>query len=131
VLAAALLGERATGAEAAAVLVGRWDLAAPSHWKAELSNVVWKAVRLEQLDAANVDRVLTLAEAFPIRSVDVFELWRGAVGRAIAAEHPAYDTLFIELAIRLGTHVVSYDRQLRLRFPGHVRTPRRVLAEAR
>jgi len=131
VLAAALLGEPATGAEAASVLAGRWDLAAPSHWKAELSNVVWKAVRLKQLEAAKVDRVLTLAESLPIRSVDVSELWRGAVARAIAAEHPACDTLFIELAVRLATHVVSYDRQLQSRFPGHVRTPRRVLAEAR
>ena len=130
-LAAALLGEPATGQEATAVLAGRWDLAAPAQWKAELANVVWKAVRLKHLDAAKVDLVLTMAEAFPIRSVDVSELWRGAVGRAMAGEHPAYDTLFVELAVRLGTHVVSYDRQLQARFPEHVRAPRRVLSEAR
>ncbi len=122
-MAAALLAEPATGEEATRLLAGAWELAAPAHWKAELSNVIWKAVRLKRLETKKVDGVLSLAEALPIASVDVSELWRGAVVRAIAADHPAYDAIFVELAVRLGTCVASYDRQLHSRFPTHVRLP--------
>jgi predicted nucleic acid-binding protein len=123
VIAAALLGEPATGDAAGRLLAGRWQLVAPAHWKAEFSNVVWKAVRLGRLPVEKVEVVLSLAEALPIASVDVAELWRGALGRAIDADHPAYDALFVELAVRLETRVVSYDRQLRDRFPSHVCRP--------
>lgn len=128
VVAAALLGEQGTGDEAARLLAGRSDLMAPAHWKAELCNVVWKAVRLQRLEIEKVEHVLGLAEALPITSVDVGELWRGAVARAIEADHPAYDALFVELAARSATWVASYDRQLRNRFPAHVRSPDEILA---
>jgi predicted nucleic acid-binding protein len=130
VIASALLGEPQTGDEAARLLAGRWELLAPAHWKAELCNVVWKAARLGRLRLESVDGVLSLAEALPIASIDVAELWRGALGRAIEADHPAYDTLFVELAARLGTFVVSYDRRFRDRFPVLVRRPREILREA-
>ena len=46
--------------------------------------------------------------------MNLTELWRGAVTRAIVAGHPGYDTLFIELAIRLGwpalSAEISHDR---------------------
>jgi len=128
VVAAALIGEQGTSDEAARLLAGRWSLMAPAHWKAELCNVVWKAVRLERLEIEQVDHVLGLAEALPIASVDVGELWRGAIARAIEADHPAYDALFVELAARFATCVASYDRKLRTRFPAHVRSPADVLA---
>jgi predicted nucleic acid-binding protein len=131
VVAAALLGEQGSGDEAARLFAGRPNLMAPAHWKAELCNVVWKAVRLKRLAIEKVDQVLELAEALPITSVDVGELWRGAVARAIEADHPAYDALFVELAARSATWVVSYDRPLRNRFPDHVRRPDEILAMER
>ncbi|MEK6608532.1 MAG: type II toxin-antitoxin system VapC family toxin [Myxococcota bacterium] len=129
VVAAALLREAGTGDEAARLLAGRREILAPAHWKAELCNVVWKAVRLGRLPAENADEVLSLAEALPITSVEVAQLWRGAVARSVRADHPAYDTLFVELAVRVGAPVASYDRQLRRRFPSHVRLPRDLLAD--
>jgi len=65
--------------------------------EAEFSNVVWKAVQLGRIAADQIDAIIGRAGALPIESVDVAELWRGAVTRAIAAGHPAYDTLFVEL----------------------------------
>lgn len=127
-IAAAVLGEPATGAEAARLLTGRWELAAPSHWKAELANVLWKAVRMRRAAPESIEDVLGLAEALPIASVDVMELWRGAVARAVASDHPAYDALFVELAARLGTCVASYDRQLQARFPSLVKRPMEILS---
>jgi predicted nucleic acid-binding protein len=128
VVAAALLAESETGQEAVRLLAGKWDLAAPSHWKAEFSNVVWKAVQLKRIAAEEIDAILSRASALPIESVDVAELWRGAVTRAIVAGHPAYDTLFVELAIRLRTSVASFDRRLQRKFPSIVRNPTDILA---
>ncbi len=85
-------------------------------------------MRLERLEIEKVDRVLGLAEALPIAPVDVGELWRGAVARAIDADHPAYEALFVELAARFATYVASYDRRLRTLFPAHVRRPDEILA---
>lgn len=118
-----MLGEATTGEEAVRILTGRWDLAAPSHWKAEFANVVWKAVQLDRIAAEDADAVISRASALPLESVDVGELWRGAVARAIAAAHPVYDTLFVELAARLGTTMVSYDARLRRKFPSLVKRP--------
>ena len=94
-----------------------------SHWKAELCNVVWNAVRLGRMAPEQIDDLLGLAAALPIASVDVAELWRGAIARAVNGNHPAYDTLFVELAARLDTRVVSYDRQMKTRFPSLVMRP--------
>jgi len=123
VVAAAVLAESSTGEQAARLIAGKWDFAAPSHWKAEFANVIWKAVQLKRIAAQEIDAIFNLVGALPIESVDVAELWRGAVSRAIAAAHPAYDTLFVELAIRLKTHVVSFDRPLQRKFPAIVRSP--------
>ncbi len=127
-IAAALLGEPDTGKEAARLLAGTWQLHAPAHWKAELGNVIWKAVRQGRLEVDKLDDILSLAQALPVATVDVGELWRGAVARAIEAGHPVYDALFVELAVRLGTHLVSYDGPLRRRFPNHVRVPGDLIA---
>lgn len=127
VVAAAVLAESRTSEAALRVLGGKWDFAAPSHWKAEFSNVIWKAVQLKRISAGAVDAIISGATALPIQSVDVAELWRGAVTRAIVAGHPAYDTLFVELAIRLRTSVVSFDVPFQRKFPSIVRSPADIL----
>ena len=123
VVAAAVLGESTSGEQAARLLGGNWDFAAPSHWKAEFSNVLWKAVRFGRIAAEEVDAIINRAGALPIESVEVAELWRGAVARAIAAAHPAYDTLFVELASRLRTRVASFDGRFQRKFPSIVKSP--------
>jgi predicted nucleic acid-binding protein len=123
VVAAALLGEENRGREASALLVRARALMAPAHWKAELANVIWKAVGFGATTAEHVGALLDAADAIPIISVDVAELWRGALARAIAARHPVYDTLFVELAVREQTRVASYDRKLQNQFPMFVSAP--------
>ena len=126
-LAASLLAEPAEGESAAKIVTGRWTLHAPGHWKAELANVIWKAVRTKRTLPSQVEVLLSVAETFPVQSTDVSELWRGAVGRSLAFGHPVYDTLFVELADRLETKVASFDRGLRRRFPDFVRHPKELL----
>ena len=113
--------------EATRLLAAAAPLLAPAHWKAELANVVWKAAAFHGIDTERCLDLLHIAESLPITSVDVAELWRGAVARAVSARHPAYDTLFIELAVREGVPMASYDAVLRRRFPSVVRTPTALL----
>jgi predicted nucleic acid-binding protein len=127
VIAAALLGEPRRGREAGRLLVSRHELLAPAHWQAELANVVWKATVLGRLPIERVDPVMAAASRLPVVSVAVSTLWRGAVARAIAVGHPVYDTLFVELAEREGTRVVSYDRAFKEKFPGLVVGPAAVI----
>jgi predicted nucleic acid-binding protein len=122
-VAAAALDEEGRGPEAAKLLARASERLAPSHWKAEFANVVWKAVRFGGVDADRVQAVLDAVGTLSIISVDVAELWRGAVARGIAAAHPVYDTLFVELALRERIPLATYDRGLWRKFPTVARSP--------
>jgi predicted nucleic acid-binding protein len=128
VIAAALLGEPGRGRQAGALLAFGERLLAPAHWQAELANVVWKATVMGLLPVEAVDELIATAARLSIESVAVTDLWRGAVARAIVADHPVYDTLFIELAERSKTRVASYDRALRKKFPELVVEPSALIA---
>ena len=126
-LAAALLGEEARGQEATRLLEASALLLAPAHWKAELTSVVWKAVVFRGLGAERGAEALRNADAAPITSIDVAELWHGALARAVAARQSPYDTLFVELAQREGIPMASYDEPLRKKFPDVVFAPSALL----
>lgn len=90
---------------------------APSSWEAELVNVVWMAVRHKVLQAADGLKRLELAERLRIQTVRSSSLWEGALSRACVSGVSAYDTLFVELADRLGAPLATFDRRLLDEFP--------------
>ncbi|MSP63757.1 MAG: hypothetical protein EXR72_26105 [Myxococcales bacterium] len=128
VVAAILLREAGRCDEGTRLLGSCRELFVPSHFKAELGNVIWKAIVLGGYPADQSDALLAAADALSFTVVDVGELWHGAVARAIAARHPVYDTLFVELAVRESIFMASFDRPLRQRFPTIVKTPAALLA---
>ena len=93
------------------------DLAAPALWEAEISNVLWMAVRSGVIDKRMALHRLGLAARLGVRSVPTRRLWRGALARAMNANITAYDTLFVELAIRERKPVVTFDAKLLAAFP--------------
>ena len=96
---------------------------APASWEAELVNVVWLAVRAGVIDTGEgLDR-LRLARTLDVEPVPVRGLWDGALARAVSHDHPAYDTLFVELAAREGVPLATFDRGLLARFPKLARRP--------
>ena len=80
------------------------DPAAPTLWEAEVSNVLWMAARTGVIDKRVALRRLGLAARLGIRSVPTRRLWRGALARALNSNVAAYDTLFVELAVRDVVH---------------------------
>ena len=93
------------------------DLAAPALWEAEVANVLWMAARSGVIDKGTALRRLFLAARLGIRSVPTRRLWRGALARALNSKVAAYDTLFIELAIRERKPLVTFDTNLLGIFP--------------
>ena len=93
------------------------DLAAPTLWEAEVSNVLWMAARTGVIDRPLALRRLGMAARLGIRSVPTRRLWRGALARAMNSSVAAYDTLFVELAVRERKPLVTFDAKLIAAFP--------------
>ncbi len=99
------------------------DPAAPAVWEAELANTMAMAVGAGVLSADAGQHRLSLAARLGIRSVPTRGLWRGAVVRAFKSGFAAYDALFVELAVREGLPLATYDARLLTAFPGIARPP--------
>jgi predicted nucleic acid-binding protein len=124
VVAYFLLGTEAFASEARMGLDAVSTPLAPGHWEAELSNVLWMAVRSGVLPADEGPVRLGLARRLGIESVATATLCQGALLRAITSGIPVYDTLFIELAARSGCPLVTFDRAVLRAFPEIARRPR-------
>jgi predicted nucleic acid-binding protein len=97
---------------------------APAHWEAELTNVLWMAVRAGVLSAADGPARLGLARRLGIESIATAALCQGALLRAIESGVSVYDTLFVELAARTACPLVTFDKAVLKAFPEIARRPR-------
>lgn len=97
---------------------------APAHWEAELTNVVWMAVKAGVLSAADGPVRLGLARRLGIESIATSTLSQGALLRAIESGVSVYDTLFVELAARSACPLVTFDKALLKAFPDLACRPR-------
>jgi predicted nucleic acid-binding protein len=97
---------------------------APAHWEAELSNIVWMAVRKGVLSAADGPVRLGLARRLGVESVATATLCQGALLRAIESGVSVYDTLFVELAARSACPLLTFDKAVLKAFPKIARRPR-------
>lgn len=96
---------------------------APDSWRTEFLNVLWLAVRAGTLENPAAERRLIYADRLLTRTCSVSELKRAALRLAAQYNHPAYDTVFVALALREGVPLATYDRRLLKSFPGVARRP--------
>ncbi len=99
------------------------DPIAPSFWAAEFANAVWGVTRKGVLEPAEALERLRLATLLGIESVETQRLWSGALSRSLAANHPVYDTLFVELATREAVPLATFDQRLLGLFPKVAQRP--------
>jgi predicted nucleic acid-binding protein len=97
---------------------------APAHWEAELTNVVWMAIRAGVLSADEGPARLGFARRLGIESIATVTLCQGALLRAITTGVPVYDTLFVELAARTGCPLATFDKAILRAFPDIAKRPR-------
>lgn len=93
------------------------EACAPTHWEAELANVVWMAVRTGVLPPEEGHQKLDSAARLRIESVANRSLWQAALTRSLSSGAAVYDTLFIELAVQRGLSLATFDKALLKAFP--------------
>lgn len=128
VVAYLLLGTEAFVEEAKACFGAVANPLAPSHWEAELTNVVWMAVRTGVLSPDDGPVRLSLARRLGVESIATGTLCQAALLRSIASGVPVYDTLFVELAARTGCPLVTFDKAVLKAFPKIAMRPRDLAA---
>ena len=97
--------------EALAILK-RGELAAPDLIVSECANILWKKWRRDELskdEALMAARVLEQAE---IELIASRTLLAAATALAIEIDHPAYDCLYLALALERGANFITADDRL-------------------
>ena len=96
------------GQAAADALIDQ-ELLAPSLWLVEAANALWR--RSQRGEISGLEAEERLAELFnaPVTAVAIEEDLPAALRLAQALGHPVYDCLYLALALRENTHVVTAD----------------------
>ena len=81
---------------------------------AETANVLWKHVKIGRIPPGEVDRRVELLRKLigTSRVFRVEELMTDAVGLAVDSNITVYDALFVALAVKLNTKLITTDRKL-------------------
>ena len=95
------------------------ELAAPSLWLVEAANALWRRSLRGEISAHEAEE--RLAELFnaPVTAVPIEEDLPAALGFAQALGHPVYDCLYLALALRENTHVITADARFHAAVQAH------------
>ena len=120
------------GTEKALALRGRSKLIAPELLVAECANIFWKKKQRDELSQDEALLAARLLQASDVELLPTRALLESATRIAIELDHPAYDCLYVALAIERDCRFVTADdRFLRKLDEGHRRQFRdRVIALA-
>ena len=98
------------GTENALALRGRTKLIAPELLVAECANVFWKKVHRGELSEDEALFAARLLQASDIELLPTRALLEAATRIAIELNHPAYDCVYIALALECNCQFVTADR---------------------
>ena len=93
----------------ALTLLGKAKLSAPDLFIAECANILWKKVRREELSEDEARVSARLLEQADIEILPTRHLLGSATGLAIELDHPAYDCIYLALAIERDWQFVTAD----------------------
>lgn len=92
--------------------LSRIPLEAPDLLLVECANILWKKVRLGDLERAEATERLDRLLRAPVRLVASRELLPPALELSLELRHPIYDCLYLALAQRRGVPLVTADERL-------------------
>lgn len=96
-------------------IVARHGAVVAAHWPLEVANALLMAVRRQRVDAVFRDAALRDLAALPI-VIDAetsSHAWRATLALADAHGLTAYDAAYLELAVRRGLPLATFDAKLR------------------
>lgn len=117
VLAYALLKTEPFYQSAALALESASEVWVPDSLQAEFVNVLWQYVRSKEVSLETAHSALRDINGLLMYPVSVDDLWEEALDLSVARNHPAYDTLFVALAIHTHQKVVTFDGPMLRKFP--------------
>jgi predicted nucleic acid-binding protein len=89
------------------------ELIAPSLWLVEAANALWRRAQRGELSAEQASTRLAQLRNAPVTSISRDDDIAAAAQVAHQIGHPVYDCLYLSLAIREATYVVTADRRFR------------------
>jgi predicted nucleic acid-binding protein len=98
------------GKQAADALLDQ-ELIAPALWLLEAANVLWKRAQRGEISAEGAAERLSELYNAPVTTVAIEDDLLAAADLANLLAHPVYDCLYLALAVREDTYVVTADRR--------------------
>jgi predicted nucleic acid-binding protein len=95
-----------------------YQLIAPDLLSAECANILWKKVSRGELTDAEADLAARLLQRADIELASMRTLAAEAMRLAIALDHPAYDCIYLALALERKTRFVTADARLLRKIAG-------------
>ena len=86
-------------------------LIAPSFWFVEAANALWRNVLQGSLTADEAQARLAKLGSSPVAAISAEGLMAMALALAADLRHPVYDCLYLALALRERTYVVTADKR--------------------
>ena len=100
------------GSDAASRLLASGDrLAAPDLLFAEIANAIWKKVVRGQLTRAESQRLISDIEKIAVATTPCRALANDAHAIALITSRSVYDSMYVALALRLDTRVITADER--------------------
>lgn len=98
------------GADAAAALRSE-SLIAPELWLVEAANALWRRTRRGEMSDEQAKERLVVLLAAPVTAAPIERDLLAAADLADTLAHPVYDCLYLAMAIRENTQVITADRR--------------------
>lgn len=115
------------GTPQALALRHRARLFAPDLWAAECANVLWKKVARGELTQPEALAAAQLLQAAEVELLPTRALLAPSLRLALRLGHPAYDCLYLALAIQRRCPLVTADRRFAARVRRHPELASRVI----
>ncbi len=96
---------------AAGLLDGSFDLHAPRLLASEIGNMLWRKVLDGSIDDYEAARLAAALLEMPLQWRDDERTCVEAVRIAVELGHPAYECMYLALALLIGTKVVTADKR--------------------
>jgi len=100
------------GTSEALGLRGRYRLLAPDLLVAECANILWKKVSRKELSSGEALLAARLLQAADLELRPGRPLLLAATELAVELDHPAYDCLYLAVAVEIDCRLVTMDERL-------------------
>ena len=85
---------------------------APSIVFSEVGNVVWKRFRRQEINEEEASRILTGFFRLPLKVTPLENLIESALLIAMQYDRTVYDTLYVALAVKTDSKIITADKRL-------------------